>query len=184
MQWGFGSRMAVFYHVDVRGEIQPGETLSAMPVTSSKLPAEAAKLNAMFPEGVSFFGATIMLHMDIACKDAIVEQILETIRRQFREKCNVDYPSRMSSLFACADIQSAQAFKNNFQREHGTIWEVECEDFFKGDMNYVCHDVVNDNNLAVYYWQGRQRGPEPFWEYLLRPPVKVLRQVIIDETTE
>lgn len=83
----------------------------------------------------------------------------------------------MSSLFACADIESARDFKSRYQRENGTTWQVECNDVFKGDMNYVCQDMLSDDNLAVYYWQGREKGPQPFCEYLLRPPVKANRQV-------
>lgn len=170
--------MAVFYHVDVRGEIQQGETITTMPVTSSKYPEGAKEVNRMFPLGISYFGATIMLHMDPDCLDVAIEQILEMIRRQFRGKCDVDFPSRMSSLFACGDLQSARSFQKRFQRPDGRIWEVECNDFFRGDMSFICHDVASNRNLAVHYWQGRQRSDEPFWEYLLRPPVKVVREII------
>ena len=169
--------MAVYYHVDVRDEIQPGEMLTAMPVTSSKYPEDAEELNRMFPQGVSYFGATIMLHMEHGCLDGVIEQILETIRRQFRDKCGVDYPSRMSSLFACGDLQSAHDFRDRFQRPHGRIWEVECSDVFRGDMNFVGHEMSKNHDLAVHYWQGQQRSDEPFWEYLLRPPVKVIREI-------
>jgi hypothetical protein len=171
--------MAIFYHVDVRDEIQPGETLTAMPVTSSKYPEDASELNSLFPQGVSFFGASVMLHMDPNSPDATIEQILETIRRKFIEKCEVDYPSRMSSVFACDDLDSARQFRIDFQRQHGRIWEVECDDFFKGDMNFVCHDMLNNHDLAVHYWQGLQKGERPFWEYLLRPPVTVVREITV-----
>jgi len=169
--------MAIFFHVDVRGEIKAGDMLTTMPVKSSSYPEDAVELNRMFPQGLSYFGATIMLHMGHEGSDTVIEQILETIRREFRQKCGVDYPSRMTSLFACRDLQSTRQFRDRFQRKDGRIWEVECDDYFKGDMDFVCHELTEDHNLAVYYWQSRQKSVKPFWEYLLRPPVKVIREI-------
>lgn len=171
--------MAVFYHVDFRGEIREGEVLSTMPVTSSKFPEDAVELNEMFPEGITYFGATMLLHVDYDSIDATIEQILETIRRQFKAKCGVDYPSRMSSLFACADLTSAKHFRANYKRETARIWQVEAEDFFRGDMNYIGKELTDNHNLAVHYWQGKTKAESPFWEYLLRPSIKVLR--VVDE---
>lgn len=56
--------MAIFIHLDVRGEIRPGETLTTIPVKSSTFTEDAVELYAWFPQGISFFGATVMLHMD------------------------------------------------------------------------------------------------------------------------
>lgn len=168
--------MTRFYHVDFRGELKAGDLLTCLPVTSAKFPEDAAYLNEHFPEGLSYFGSSMVLHTDSDHPEARIEQILETIRRSFQEKCGVNYPSRLSCLFATDGFETARAFRTKWQRESGRIWIVECEDFFRGDMNLVCPSLIENHDLAVYYWQGRSTD-NPFWEYLLRLPVRVVEQV-------
>ena len=156
--------MPQFYHVDARGNLRPEMVLTGLPVTSAKFEGDARAINDLFPHGLSYFGATVMLHMDQDLADAQIEQILETIRRQFQEKCGVNYPSRMASLFACETFDAADRFRANFQRQAASVWLVECADFFRGDMNYVSHEMTRNHDLAVSYWQGKNTAV-PFWEY-------------------
>jgi hypothetical protein len=172
--------MASFFHVDFRGGLRAGDVLQCLPVTSAAYPEEAAFLNEQFPEGLSFFGAALVLHSPPDHPEAVVEQILETVRRQFAEKCGVSYPSRLSSLFGTDSLQAARAFRTCYQRENAKIWLVEAADYFKGDMNFVNPGLISDHELAVRYWQGRPKNGSPtsaFWEYLLRLPVRVVRRV-------
>lgn len=171
--------MAFFYHVDFRGEIREGDVLSTMPVTPSQFPDDADELNRMFPDGLSFFGAT-MLHMEFESIDETIEQILESVRRKFSDKCRVKFPSRMSSLFACDNFEAAKIFRDNHNRGTARIWRVEAADFFRGDMNYIGKEMTEDHDLAVHYWQGRARTESPVWEFLLRPPIKVI--CLVDES--
>lgn len=172
--------MGLFFHVDFRGHLRAGDVLNTLPVTSSKFPEDAAYLNEHFPEGLSFFGAALMLHTDPDHPEALIEQILETVRRMFVEKCRVNYPSRLSSLFATDSLDAARAFRTGYQRENATIWIVEAAEVFKGDMNIATPDLLADHDLAVRYWQGRPKAgstTDAFWEYLLRLPVRVVQQV-------
>src|SRR4051812_44387971 len=121
--------MALLFHVDCRGQLQAGDVLTTLPVTSAKFPEDAAYLKAHFPEGLSYFGAALMLHTDPDHPEAIIEQILETIRRRFVEKCGVNYPSRLCSLFATDSLDAARAFRRSHQREPAKIWLVEATEF-------------------------------------------------------
>lgn len=168
--------MADFFHVDSRGELKAGDLIVTRPVTSKTHPDDAKELNAWFPSGLSYFGAARILHTNVNDPSAIIEQILETIRRTFKDTCGVDYPSRLSSLFALDTLDAALLFRSECQRRNATIWRVRCDEYFRGDMKWIGDNIVKDHNDAVYYWQ-RKPTIDPFWECVLKPPIQVMDAV-------
>ena len=97
----------------------------------------------------------MLLHVDYDSIDATIEQILETNRRQFKAKCGVDYPSRMSSLFACAGAAADRLMVPSFPE--------------------------NGEPLSMDELLPTLRAPSPDWRALL--PAKELRtQVLLLES--
>jgi len=83
-------------------------------------------------------------------------------------------PSRFSALFAWATFDEAVTF----QQQHGvgTIYEVEADNFFQADMNllFLGGSAIGALLFAMKYWRG-ESSPTPRWEYLLIPPIRVVR---------
>jgi hypothetical protein len=79
----------------------------------------------------------------------------------------------MTAVFAWATREEA----SSFQQEHGggIIYEIEADDFFRGDMKllYLGGSGIGALLFAAKYWGG-DASPAPRWEYLLVPPVRVV----------
>ncbi|MGF0316035.1 hypothetical protein [Nocardia fluminea] len=99
-----------------------------------------------------------------------------------------DAPSRLQSVFAWKDLEDARQFAGSPQQ--GTIWQIETEQpGFRADMSLVraVRRTRDTLQLARMYWAQydnydrsglpSQCGP-PVWEYLLTPPVRVVRAVV------
>lgn len=106
----------------------------------------------------------------------MIELVSELVRRVFF----LDKPSRLMALFAWETL--VEAIK--FQKEHGggTIYTVEANSFFRGDMNllFLGGSGIGAIKFAMKYWRG-EAGGQPRWEYLLVPPVHVIGVVSTNE---
>lgn len=102
----------------------------------------------------------------------------EMICEEVRQRHFPDRPSRLQSFFYCGTIEDAKRYRDGFERPDALIWEVECgEAVWKGDMRWMreCPQVEIQGNSAAY-WRG-DCSSEPLWEYLLRPPVRIVRHL-------
>jgi hypothetical protein len=82
----------------------------------------------------------------------------------------------MQAMFAWESRDEAVAFQSEFGE--GAIYEVEADEWFKGDMKllYLGGSGIGAWYFATEYWRG-EAGPAPRWEYLLVPPIRVLGAV-------
>lgn len=139
-------------------------------------------IDHLFPRGVTNHGERYMVcyyNLEELRKEnrdnALIEIIFEYVRRShFPQR-----PSRFQSVFGFDNINQTKVFRNKYGSPDSLIWEVQSHSSFKADMNLL---TLRDSLLTVsyrahQYWTGLAGGNTPNWEYLLVPPVKVIRKV-------
>jgi hypothetical protein len=166
-----------FYTVDRLGTLRENQTIELICYADIDPPELQSHVNEMFPNGVSFHGNNYFLNGKSLAGLASpnIEILFEYVRRAHYPKC----PSRFQSLFALETIEQAMAFRKKYGSTNSLIWEVESKISFRADMNLL---TTGDISILCYsyfanlYWRGETRE-NPFWEYLLLPPVRVLRRI-------
>lgn len=119
-----------------------------------------------------------------------VELIIELIFEYVRQSNYNNKPSRFQSIFAAEHLKEAKDFRYLYRKSEGDIWLIECENYFKADMNIVTDPLYNTSLILSYltheYWLGHPhpKYSKPSWEYLLTPPVKILRKIEEDEISQ
>jgi len=137
----------------------------------------------LFPEGLSFHGwryakerHTYGTSPNFSHKATfLAEMNFEYVRKAYYP----DKPSRFQSIFACETADEARAFKERFGRPDSKIYEIEGDDFLRVDMSLIFLGTQNVTGsfLAHKYWQG-ESGNNPFWEFIVKLPAQVIREVI------
>ena len=91
-------------------------------------------------------------------------------------------PSRWNSVFVVGSLDDAVKFLKIYrQNMPAEIWEVSPEGSsqpFKADMMFleINYGKRNPWENAIQYWKG-EVGENPFWEYLIPYPVRLIRPV-------
>jgi hypothetical protein len=167
-----------FYHVDRRGDLEPGTVIEREDVTG-QTPEEHALLAALFTDGVAPHGrqyCTTDLYegdaddlWDVSC-----ELLFELVRRdRFAWR-----PSRFESVFGFERRSEARRFVETFGDESAMLFEVSAADGFAADLHLVdARTIPQGVRQAHYYWEGTTDRDDPLWEVLLEPPVTVERRV-------
>ena len=165
-----------FFHVDRTLRLKEGQEINLIKYDDIRPEELQEHVNFLYPEGVSSHGNHYILTGNTFANDSepIIELLFEYVRRS-------DFPqrtSRFQSFFAFDNLELAQDFILNYWNSAYNIWEVQADRYFKADMNLLS---LKDSLLVLdyrahLYWKGETIG-NPFWEYLLVPPVKVIRKV-------
>jgi hypothetical protein len=136
----------------------------------------------LFPSGISKHGE-LYLHNPFKSvppdysttrNEYIIETTFEIIRQlKFPER-----KSRFISSYGCLNLDDARKIRDNVFQNKGSIYLVSCEKFFMADMNYLkqAASIIGIQIVAEKYWSG-QNTPEPFWEILMEPPVKIIEKI-------
>jgi len=132
----------------------------------------------LFPRGVTWHGNSYFAK----CNDFIlINPSLELVFEYAKRAYFPDKPSRAESFFAFHSLQDIFVFANviNIDASNHTIWEVECDNYHRGNMRLLS---LGSNLVTSYYaheyWSGSAGGDcEALWEYLLTPPVHILRKI-------
>jgi hypothetical protein len=186
-------------------DLEPGQILN-LNVYDDIEPEGLQKLvNKFFPKGLTFHGERyiaqgkrkILSVVDLIENDELIkkkviedfEPLIELIFESVRSQNYRMRPSRFQSIYAMKDLQRIKYFRDTYRRSEGNIWEVECrKSRFSGDMNLVTNPLTSSALVAFYfaheYWKGHPHPSSkytPIWEYLLTPPVKILRKIDEDE---
>ena len=136
-------------------------------------------VDELFPEGVSSHGNQYFLNSksNPMLSAPQTELIVEYVRRACYPQC----PSRFQSLFAVETIQQAQQFRQKYDGDSGSIWQIEVDttQIFKADMNLlgVGASILVSSFAAHEYWKGNMSS-DPFMEYLVQLPVIIKTKVI------
>jgi len=185
--------MLRYYTVDRSDSLQPGSQVIAdfnfhscrfFPVQDHFTRQDLERLvQELFPEGLTQHGKRYLLDECLVIPTPhgpapqvpnipMVELICELVRRLSFP----NLPSRLQALYAWASPDEALAFQREFGG--GTIYEVEGDQYFRGDMNllYLGGSGIGAWQFAMKYWSG-DASPAPRWEYLLVPPVRVVHRL-------
>jgi hypothetical protein len=178
-----------YYSVDRRGVYKVGSELTLMRQDPKKRllypnsgwfrPEELQdNLARLFPEGLSQHGWHYMVepldHRFIDGKRyADHDMSCEIVFEHFRRVDFPKHPSRFQSYFAWEDLEIARAFG-----ESRPIYRIEADRVFRADQNWLSlgGQLVRGSLYAGKYWSGAAT-PQPKWEILLVPPVRVLEVV-------
>lgn len=183
--------MPRYYTVDRSAGLQPGTQVLAdadfkgcrfFPVQDHFTREDLERLVLeLFPGGLTRHGKRYLLDecLVIATPQGPAPQVphipmIELACELVRRISFPELPSRLQALFAWQSRDEALAF----QRESGsgTIYEVEADKFFRGDMKllYLGGSGIGAWHFAMKYWTA-EASPTPRWEYLLVPPIRVIR---------
>jgi hypothetical protein len=178
--------MAKFYHLDRGNTLKEGQVVNLIKYNNIecgndlKLSLELQQhYDRMFPDGVTFHGNQYFVNgNNFAGTNPSIELLFEYVRRS-------DFPtlpSRFQCFFAVNNLDDMNILINIIGKKYPnyTIWEVECDKFFRGDMNllYASSSSLGMSYLANKYWKGTTvYNDRAVWEYLLVPPVKVIKKI-------
>lgn len=165
-----------FYTVDRKGTLFEGQLCSLVKHTDVEPPVLSEYVNELFPEGVSSHGERYFLQNQ--SQVMIVSPMLELLFEQVRRAAFSDRPSRFQSMFALETLTEACRFQSQFGS--GSIYKVNADVVFRGNMNFLNagNSILATSWFANQYWKGEPGLQEPFWEFLLKCPVKVGERVV------
>ena len=166
--------MGIFYHVDHAGALSAGQILALTPPVFSRADSSMAEYFDRYAfEGLSQHGQQYLGKRGGIYGDTLDQEfVLEQVRAEIRPNA----VSRFQAVFAWERQADAQTFAREYPMTTATIWQVQAESSFRGDMR-----AFQNNGLrwrAMRYWSGEEVGDPrgPLWEHLLVPPVTVIRR--------
>jgi hypothetical protein len=167
-----------FYTVDRYRTLSAGMVLTLTRHTDIDPPELQDHVDRLFPDGVSQHGDFYFLNSNQ--RGVVASPNLELLWEYVRRSQFPDRPSRYQATFGCATLAEALSFRATYGTSADPIWEVDADVSFRADMALLTQNqtVLVMSLLAELYWSG-QTHPNltPIWEYLLVPPVTVIRQV-------
>ncbi|WP_017416032.1 DUF2441 domain-containing protein [Clostridium tunisiense] len=176
-----------FYHLDRGNSLKEGQVVELKQIDDiecTNVPKLSSELqnhfNELFSDGVTRHGEMYFAFGGHNNSNPIIELILEYIRKaNFNNK-----PSRNKCLFAVENINDIFRLATLLNAKNFTVWEVECESYFKANMNLLginTPSILINSYIFNDYWKGNQGiDDNPLWEYLLVPPVKIIRKIELD----
>lgn len=173
--------MALFYHIDRRGTLALDSVIDLTRYNDIEPEILQQHVDMLFPDGVSQHGETYLLKGQTPANG--INPVIELLFEYVRQSGYPNIQSRFQSLFAFGSVGDAREFRERYGGGQGIIYRVECNESraFKADMNIL---TLNNSLLVLSYrahcyWQGLPdpSGVPPVWEYLLRPPVRVVSRL-------
>ena len=177
--------MDKFYHIDRTNRLEVGQTIELIKFNDiewdnkSKPDFLQKIVNNMFPNGVSCHRNQYFLSGSLFNDTSSeIELIFELVRR---EKYS-DKLSRFESFFGVdKDTLIPMTYRLNSNLNICKVYEVEAEEYSKHDMTLLRKGSnLVSIALAELYWSGDSIN-NPLYEYLLKPPIKIIREVSLDE---
>ncbi|QAA31176.1 hypothetical protein [Clostridium manihotivorum] len=185
-----------FYHMARKGYLSQGQVIQSRHIDNIQCMDEYTSsmlqdyFNNTFTNGVCVHGEH---YFAVGGGYTYIYPITELLLEKGRQAIDKNLPSRVNAIFSLDNIdrfnQLCSLMKVNL--EDYDIWEVESENSFRGDMfliDTIQGLVISNQSILIasmlidYYWKGEPlqkflKSDEPFWEYLLQPPVKVIKKV-------
>ena len=168
--------MTHYFTVDREKTLRSGQRINLVKYSNVNPQELQNHVSYLFPQGVTSHGERYLLRGETPAMgvEPIIEILFEYVRRSQFPLC----PSRFQSFFACETLRDAEEFKKRYSKPENLIWEVDAKRAFKADLKLLtlkC-SLLTLSYYANRYWSGLPSGDDPFWELLLIPPVKVIRQ--------
>jgi len=172
-----GITMRHYFTVDRRRTLEQAQMINLVRYRDVRPPELQVHVDSLFPDGVTSHGDYYILGGKTHAIDVspTIELLFEYVRRShflFR-------PSRFQSVFAFENIDQAVRFRNEYGTTDSLIWEVESDVAFKADMRLLTLQVslLTLSYNAHRYWRGESSGNDSVFEYLMVPPVMVIRRI-------
>ncbi len=171
--------MGRYFTVDRNRTLEEGKIINLVKYSDVGPQELQAHVDSLFPDGVTRHGEHYMLKGQTSAMDRNKSPTIELLFEYVRRSHFPSRPSRFQSIFAFENIDQAVSFRNKYGKSDGLIWEVESDAAFKADMLLL---TLKDSLLrlsynAHQYWRGMSSGNNPVWEYLMVPPVRVIRRI-------
>ncbi|MDN5211083.1 hypothetical protein QQ020_03450 [Fulvivirgaceae bacterium BMA12] len=176
--------MATLYTVSRNVTFEDGAILSLKrSVTADKGNGELVQhqeideyLSLNYPEGLSRHGIKYLLEKNKPSDEPIdddtaMEMLFEMVRMlKFPQK-----NSRFNSFFGFESLDAALDFKNEYGKSDDPIYKVECQHYFRTDMNWLKlgGSPLRGLMFAQNYWKGVP-SESPRWECLIKFPIQIV----------
>jgi hypothetical protein len=148
--------------------------------SSTELQDHATEL---FPNGLSKFGWRYIKNRhtygdNVNGFQHDISTLMEMNVEYVRRFAFSNLPSRLTAMFACENIEQARHLKVSWGCPDARIYMLEADIFYKADMHWLFLGTQNVQGsfLAHKYWSGAASN-NPFWEYILPLPVKVIEEI-------
>jgi len=134
-------------------------------------------VNDLFPDGVSSHGERYFLRGDSSI--GLIDPMLELVFEYVRRANHPDKPSRFQSMFGFESLSFAHRFRDIYSDNDSPIYVVESDIVFKADMNILTanNSILATSYLANLYWSSKEGPGNPFWEIIIKCPVRVIERV-------
>ena len=168
-----------YYHVDRAGrlgscrviELFDDYELNGDPGLCKALGAHAAEL---YPEGITEHGNRYIFD---STENSLLESSFELVRM-------LKYPSKLSrfqAFYAVSGEQLGRMMKKIGANSNTDVYEVSAECIERYDMNLLLGNCfLMQEYYAEQYWSQKTSG-NPLFEYLMKPPVQIIRKLSKDE---
>ena len=169
--------MGRYFTVDRNRTLEEGKIINLVKYSDVEPHELQVHVDSLFPDGVTRHGEHYMLKGQTSAMgiSPVIELLFEYVRRShFPSR-----PSRFQSVFAFENIDQAVSFTKEYGKSEGLIWEVESDVAFKADMRLLTlkGSLLGLSYNAHQYWREIASGNNPVWEYLMVPPVRVIRRI-------
>jgi hypothetical protein len=167
----------ILFTVDRNNAYSSGYQLTNERFTDIHPDVLQAHVDTLFPNGLTKHGERHFLRD--TNKHGVIEAEIELLFEYVRRGSFGSKPSRFQSVFATDSLDQAKAFRQRYGGGHESIWMLNGEPVFKADMSLLRRGATTlvSSWLAHEYWKGHASS-DPFWEYLLLPPVTIAERVI------
>lgn len=177
------------YHIDRFGTINVGQTLELQKNIYFENGLKQECLNMIIPyynKGLSHHGIHYLLNNELSNNNAMpLSNVMDIIFEYERMLNYKDKLSRYQSFYAFDNVGVKEFIeKNHLSESFYKIYEVESDYFEKHNMTLISGSAhYNIAAMAKIYWED---GQDPYNrpilnEYLLQYPVKIIREVRLEE---
>lgn len=170
----------IFYTVDRKNSLKSGSIINLSKFTDITPQVLQHHLNDLFPEGVSRHGdqyfagnfPPFKLNGNFPNVEGFIELLFEYVRKAYFP----DRPSRFQSMYGLKTVEMAELFKQKIKLGDSPIKKIKSDKYFRADMSLLNpqESTLAYSYNAHKYWKGEAGSDNPFWEYLLSPPIEIL----------
>lgn len=177
------------YHIDRLGTINAGQTLELQKNLYIGNPKKQECLDKIIPyygEGLSRHGIHYLFNNELSNNNVMpLSNVMDIIFEYERMLNYSNKLSRYESFYAFDSIGVKTFIKNNnLSESFYKIYEVESDYYEKYNMSLISGEAhYNIAAMAKIYWEN---GEDPYNrpiinEYLLKFPIKIIREIRLDE---
>ena len=187
----------IFYHIDRNHSLHEGQIVNLVNPHTTDDDNVNKMSHDLFPDGLSFNGCNYIRNLNNPDQNGFVSKETHSLLITWLIETNFEFVrrikfsnsiSRFQAFFALENIEDANCWPK-FNLQNSLIWEVSAEsnEYEKLDSSLLIGGLFyptfsyyasREYKFAVDYWSARS-SDNPRYEILIKPPIKVLRQISI-----